>query len=154
MISLSNCKLRRDNYVIHKYRVFSEENITTFSQKIELFIESFRDVMGLNLHDKMEIFCNALDGIFDHCFPIKQKQITHKRFSNPWLKKSLLKVIDRKHHLDRESRASRVDRNVYRRFRNITSLMIEQSKLLYYSCLLYTSPSPRDKRQSRMPSSA
>ena len=25
---------------------------------------------------------------------------------------------------------------------------------LYTSCLLYTSPSPRDKRQSRMPSSA
>ena len=25
---------------------------------------------------------------------------------------------------------------------------------LSYSCLLYTSPSPRDKRQSRMPSSA
>ena len=24
----------------------------------------------------------------------------------------------------------------------------------WYSCLLYTSPSPRDKRQSRMPSSA
>ena len=27
-------------------------------------------------------------------------------------------------------------------------------ELLYLSCLLYTSPSPRDKRQSRMPSSA
>ena len=25
---------------------------------------------------------------------------------------------------------------------------------LYIACLLYTSPSPRDKRQSRMPSSA
>ena len=25
---------------------------------------------------------------------------------------------------------------------------------LYFTCLLYTSPSPRDKRQSRMPSSA
>ena len=25
---------------------------------------------------------------------------------------------------------------------------------LHYGCLLYTSPSPRDKRQSRMPSSA
>ena len=24
----------------------------------------------------------------------------------------------------------------------------------FYTCLLYTSPSPRDKRQSRMPSSA
>ena len=29
-----------------------------------------------------------------------------------------------------------------------------QHKHLIQSCLLYTSPSPRDKRQSRMPSSA
>ena len=28
------------------------------------------------------------------------------------------------------------------------------SAALYSACLLYTSPSPRDKRQSRMPSSA
>ena len=27
-------------------------------------------------------------------------------------------------------------------------------RLMAYGCLLYTSPSPRDKRQSRMPSSA
>ena len=35
---------------------------------------------------------------------------------------------------------------------------LSKNKYLYYSnstiCLLYTSPSPRDKRQSRMPSSA
>ena len=30
----------------------------------------------------------------------------------------------------------------------------EPTFLPYYACLLYTSPSPRDKRQSRMPSSA
>ena len=33
----------------------------------------------------------------------------------------------------------------------------EEKKLaedLYYSCLLYTSPSPRDRQKSRMPSSA
>ena len=28
------------------------------------------------------------------------------------------------------------------------------NKIIYKACLLYTSPSPRDKRQSRMPSSA
>ena len=32
--------------------------------------------------------------------------------------------------------------------------MLEQSSVNQFSCLLYTSPSPRDKRQSRMPSSA
>ena len=30
----------------------------------------------------------------------------------------------------------------------------EDGKQTYMVCLLYTSPSPRDKRQSRMPSSA
>ena len=31
---------------------------------------------------------------------------------------------------------------------------IENKNVLYYPCLLYTSPSPRDGHQSRMPSSA
>ena len=31
---------------------------------------------------------------------------------------------------------------------------VEAEEQLRYACLLYTSPSPRDKRQSRMPSSA
>ena len=34
------------------------------------------------------------------------------------------------------------------------ALIESQIKTLLYGCLLYTSPSPRDKRQSRMPSSA
>ena len=35
------------------------------------------------------------------------------------------------------------------------SIIVTQHKAqLHHSCLLYTSPSPRDKRQSRMPSSA
>ena len=32
--------------------------------------------------------------------------------------------------------------------------IIERKFLRFMGCLLYTSPSPRDKRQSRMPSSA
>ena len=39
--------------------------------------------------------------------------------------------------------------------RALTKLgLIEQAVTDTYPCLLYTSPSPRDKRQSRMPSSA
>ena len=36
-------------------------------------------------------------------------------------------------------------------------VVIDDGEIIYsqaYGCLLYTSPSPRDKRQSRMPSSA
>ena len=33
-------------------------------------------------------------------------------------------------------------------------VMAQEPDSLYYSCLLYTSPSPRDRTRSRMPSSA
>ena len=36
----------------------------------------------------------------------------------------------------------------------ILKMIGSRKAVLYSSCLLYTSPSPRDKRQSRMPSSA
>ena len=35
-----------------------------------------------------------------------------------------------------------------------TWITVTDNNYIPYSCLLYTSPSPRDKRQSRMPSSA
>ena len=38
-------------------------------------------------------------------------------------------------------------------FKSVIKTTIYLSDMKYY-CLLYTSPSPRDKRQSRMPSSA
>ena len=44
-----------------------------------------------------------------------------------------------------------IDNAPEERERGIT---IATSHVEYSSCLLYTSPSPRDKRQSRMPSSA
>ena len=36
----------------------------------------------------------------------------------------------------------------------VCPVKLEPEKAQYGTCLLYTSPSPRDKRQSRMPSSA
>ena len=37
---------------------------------------------------------------------------------------------------------------------NPVSISVSPDNIHYRDCLLYTSPSPRDKRQSRMPSSA
>ena len=37
---------------------------------------------------------------------------------------------------------------------NNTDLLPQLEALITYSCLLYTSPSPRDRTRSRMPSSA
>ena len=42
----------------------------------------------------------------------------------------------------------------YKISRHIGKEMVANGKILLYACLLYTSPSPRDQRGSRMPSSA
>ena len=42
----------------------------------------------------------------------------------------------------------------YAKKKDFGNYLIEDFKIREYICLLYTSPSPRDKRQSRMPSSA
>ena len=36
----------------------------------------------------------------------------------------------------------------------VVACMVAMVVMVFGNCLLYTSPSPRDKRQSRMPSSA
>ena len=43
--------------------------------------------------------------------------------------------------------------SIHHHFRTKQDLLAEVARR-YRACLLYTSPSPRDKRQSRMPSSA
>ena len=41
-----------------------------------------------------------------------------------------------------------------RRIRELMPLRRQARELAYHTCLLYTSPSPRDRQKSRMPSSA
>ena len=51
-------------------------------------------------------------------------------------------------------RASNSGGEVFSESANVTVLPVEGLGTAREACLLYTSPSPRDKRQSRMPSSA
>ena len=50
------------------------------------------------------------------------------------------------------------DELFWRRIENLRRVALTaesfEFRLLYYNCLLYTSPSPRDRQKSRMPSSA
>ena len=60
-------------------------------------------------------------------------------------------LVDRVLELDERARAvgAEVDE-----LRNQVKVVSKEIGELFKACLLYTSPSPRDKRQSRMPSSA
>ena len=68
-----------------------------------------------------------------------------------------------KRSLDEEKRLSRLSKLLFiqdltepirHRYDSLHRIEKEANEAEYYGCLLYTSPSPRDQRGSRMPSSA
>ena len=71
-------------------------------------------------------------------------------------KTTLVDAMLQQSHVFRENQqvAERVmDNNDLERERGIT-ILSKNTSLMYNGCLLYTSPSPRDRTRSRMPSSA
>ena len=63
--------------------------------------------------------------------------------------------LDPLHHFWGNSSSSFVAQRTFMENNNLPLSRLIYDRLRHYqSCLLYTSPSPRDKRQSRMPSSA
>eukprot|EP00827_Trimyema_finlayi_P000808 TRINITY_DN1233_c0_g1_i2.p1 TRINITY_DN1233_c0_g1~~TRINITY_DN1233_c0_g1_i2.p1 ORF type:complete len:154 (-),score=28.98 TRINITY_DN1233_c0_g1_i2:11-472(-) len=83
-------------------------------------------------------------------FIIKKKVHTSKKIDD--LNKTINETVI---HQDQEQSKS-TTHNTISSFRLLSNFDSSQqlNKDSYTTCLLYTSPSPRDKRQSRMPSSA
>ena len=67
-----------------------------------------------------------------------------------------LPISTKQHLLDLAGRLPEACRSEFVRGASskLKDLGLKHENALVYTCLLYTSPSPRDKRQSRMPSSA
>ena len=73
------------------------------------------------------------------------------------LQETSLDIWDKKYRLKTKDGDS-VDHTINDTFERVARALAEversDSERKHWYCLLYTSPSPRDKRQSRMPSSA
>ena len=117
--------------------------------------------LALTLDERTAAVHNELTKIRDTCFPLKSYK--YKSTNDPWIDQDTLDMIDRRKGVfEREGRKSK-----WRKIKETTNNMIKTRKKKYYdreckklvqsgshTCLLYTSPSPRDRQKSRMPSSA
>ena len=63
-------------------------------------------------------------------------------------------VVDQKKNLEIRTEELKSSNRKFESFAHVVAHDIKAPLRSIMSCLLYTSPSPRDKRQSRMPSSA
>ena len=122
------------------------------------------DIEGVD--EVTEAFISTLDTKFNECFPrIRNKS---KNTDDPWITPLIRdKIDDRKKTYRREKRSDAwkdqktettklikaSKREYYDKYKEI-ALANSDPSLYYKVCLLYTSPSPRDRQKSRMPSSA
>ena len=123
--------------------------IRIFSVLILLISNSFADIQ---IRKQNDLFC--YDG--DTCYVIYEGKKDKVRLldldtpeiSNPKCEKEYLLAIEAREYINQlisEGKKIEFETEYNRDF---------FGRILSYICLLYTSPSPRDKRQSRMPSSA
>ena len=108
-----------------------------------------------DVNKSVEYLTIKLKNAFDKHAPVIEKHVRGKPCL--WIDECLKRQMNKRDQLLRKARTNNdeVSWNEYRVQRNRCTRDVRKPKASYnQSCLLYTSPSPRDKRQSRMPSSA
>ena len=78
----------------------------------------------------------------------KERAEKERLTNNPNIKNSMFKIS-----IDNLSNIQDIEFATFTAVQN-QSVVLDINNDMHFNCLLYTSPSPRDKRQSRMPSSA
>ena len=159
LIAYVEAELKRSaafKWVSYSYRFYNKESEEQFGKWVVM--QDWECVtLAEGSNAKAVAYQAEITDAIERFFPLK----TTKRKSTdlPWVNAAIRKrVKQRRAVYKREGRSA-----TWRRLKRVTDGMLAKRKAKYAiiqkdnllaSCLLYTSPSPRDKRQSRMPSSA
>ena len=60
--------------------------------------------------------------------PLKKKELI-----NPWVTPALAKCINIRHNLGRLANKGRIDKHIFKRFRNMVTMKLREAKSTYYS---------------------
>ena len=96
----------------------------------------------------------ADNSTFENTKKVLRKQINYNQKELEKITKNYNAILSVNMKKRTEINACRKERTLYDHiFKTLEYQILDQESKLY-SCLLYTSPSPRDRQKSRMPSSA
>ena len=168
---------RNRELIVRRFRDCSGTCMNAFRDELTECLSDFHLYDGLNVEIRCKIFHTILFNAYNKCCPIRTKVVSSCRLSRPWFDNDMMTLCNRKHALFRQYRAGVISFGSYNSYKNKFTTLLKRVKLIYFrdkfehcknnlsktwknvnkllgSCLLYTSPSPGDKRQSSMPSSA
>ena len=127
-----NVKSNQNTENFIKFRNINDESIAKFYSELEsLFLESIKHIN--ESARAFTLFYTKLNELYEKHFPIIIKPARKKELANPWVTPILARHIKIKHNLGRLANKGRIDRAIFKRFRNKVTNELKKAKLSYYS---------------------
>ena len=131
-VSISHSISVPNNPVIIKYRNIDSVSLRKF--KFALNNSIINSIYEVNdPKTAFELFLKIFSDLYDKYFPIKTKAISHKSSIKPWVTPVLAKRISIRHNLGRLANKGRIDKKVYKDFRNALTKQLRDAKADYYN---------------------
>ena len=116
-----------NNPVIIKYRNIDSVSLRKFKCALNnSLINTVYEVSDAEL--AFELFLNTFSELYEKYFPIRTKSLSNKSASKPWVTTILAKRIKIKDKLGLLSDKGRIDRKVYKDFRNLLTKQLQEAK--------------------------
>ncbi|KAB7500644.1 hypothetical protein Anas_13851, partial [Armadillidium nasatum] len=113
------------------FRDFSVGNIVKFNEACNNTVV-FNVSPELPVDDLVESFLNWVNGIVNKFFPIKTKQISYKRSSSPWISKSIMTCVRKKHKLFKMLKIHQISYAQFKSYSVLLKYLLKYAKRNYY----------------------
>ena len=125
-----NNQTNSNNFI--KFRNINDDSVTKFRSELEiLFISTIKYIE--DAARAFAIFYSKLNELYEKHFPVITKPSRKKELMNPWVTPSLARRINIRHNLGRLAGKGRIDKAMFKRFRNKVTVQLKEAKRSFYS---------------------
>jgi len=115
-----------------KFRDHSRDCLKRLKREVKVVFEYLGDLLLTDVNSCVDIFEKCLYSLYDSCCPEREKIVSAKRLSKPWLNDELFLDINRKHSLFRDYKRGIVNYNDYNNFKNLVKRKLTRVKRSYF----------------------
>ena len=121
-----------DRLVEISFRDFSKHNAVKFINELSTVNWSCNQY---DSNKMTECFLSEFNSLYDKNFPLKRKCVGTKRLMKPWITKSILKSINHKHFLEKQTKLFLYEARKLTLYKNLLTRIIRQSKKMHYDTM-------------------
>ena len=130
-VSISQSVSLPNNPKTVKYRSIDSVSLRKFRSALNnSIISTIYEINDAKL--AFEVFYIKLNELYEKYFPVKTKLLSHKSSLKPWVTTELVTRIKIKDKLGRLANKGRIDKKVYKDFRNSLTEQLRKAKAEYY----------------------